>query len=493
MRKTVILTFLSFFSGVLVADTSTNVPLDHWAYQGVDILIGQGLVKTAMMATRPVTRVAMARLIVEAVEHRNEGKATHAVVDAWLTRLENEFRYELDRYHGTRSAYSNGFVKPVEDPYLRLVWTEKAMTWENDQGRSFASGTNARVGMTTRGVLWNRVAWSVRPEWGVSSGQNDIDVMEGYAKFGLGNWEVQVGKDSVSWGPGYHGSLVMSPNAEPLNMLKVSNANSVLLPWVFKYLGPFRLVYFVSELEGDRVVPDPQFTGMRVTCKPHPIVELGISRTSMFGGQGQPEPTFWNYFEVFTLAKENPNTNQLGGFDVSVLVPTGKHLPFRSVKLYADLAGEDEAGWLPTKWAMLYGVKLNDILKTGKTDLIVEYGQTSVNGFPYVFYNHSVYQSGYRYKSRVMGHHMDSESKDLFVRLGHYLKPDLRMGFSFERLADNVVTGSRPLTYRYGADFLWFAPKNFELKARYRYERLERIETSNNDNHIFEMVVAYDF
>jgi hypothetical protein len=47
---------------------SVNVPLDHWSYNDIDKLIGQGLIDSSMMNTRPVSRLEMARLIAEADE-----------------------------------------------------------------------------------------------------------------------------------------------------------------------------------------------------------------------------------------------------------------------------------------------------------------------------------------------------------------------------------------------------------------------------------------
>ena len=70
---------------------------------------------------------------------------------------------------------------------------------------------------------------------------------------GLGSLEFSIGRQSLWWGQGRHGSLVLTNNAEPLDMIRLTNPNPILLPWVFKYLGPFRFDLFLTELEESRV------------------------------------------------------------------------------------------------------------------------------------------------------------------------------------------------------------------------------------------------
>ena len=63
---------------------------------------------------------------------------------------------------------------------------------------------------------------------------------------------------------------------------------------------------------------------------------------------------------------------ELAGFDISLLLPVDKLLPAGNVKLYTDFVGEDEAGGLPSNFGKLYGIKIYDIFKKGRTDLTVE-------------------------------------------------------------------------------------------------------------------------
>ena len=125
-------------------------------------------------------------------------------------------------------------------------------------------------------------------------------------KINIKNLEIEIGRDSQWWGPGYHGSLLLSNNAEPFDMVKISNPRPVLLPWIFRFLGPFRIMAFYTELEDERAVPEPKLFGMRLNFKPHPNLELGFSRSIMFGGQGRDENfSIEDYWKIFWATREN--------------------------------------------------------------------------------------------------------------------------------------------------------------------------------------------
>ena len=48
------------------------------------------------------------------------------------------------------------------------------------------------------------------------------------------------------WGQGAHGDLLLTNNAYPLDLVKFSNPEPTLLPWLFRYLGPFKYAAFVA-------------------------------------------------------------------------------------------------------------------------------------------------------------------------------------------------------------------------------------------------------
>ncbi len=492
MKKTVLVVLIAAAGGPSFGSVSTNVPLYHWSYAAIDKLIGEGLIDSAMAGTKPFSRLEMARLISEAdaaVERQGE---KNQVILAVLDRLEKEFRSELNQVESVRTGSSEDYFKPLEDPYVRFVHGDDHFDLENQSGDRFDKGGNTRLGFDSRMSAFDTLAFYVHPEHRSPSLDSQWEVVEAYGKASLGKIEIEAGRDSMWWGPGYHGSMLMSNNARPFTMLKVSNPVPTQLPWVFERLGPFKAVYFLTELEESRDHPHARMTGLRLSVKPHPSLELGGSRTIMFGGGGLPGIGAKDYIQVFWPTHEQRENNQLASFDVSVVVHCAEWLPLRTVRVFADVAGEDEAGYLPSKHGGLYGMLLSDLLKTGRTDLRVEYANNHVQGWPNVFYTHGVYTSGYTYRGRVIGHFMDTDAEDLFVRATHYLSPDLVLGANFERLQGNRSGTPRPVTCRYGADLSWFAPRNCQFQVAYRYEQTT-LDPESGTNHVLDLSLVYDF
>jgi hypothetical protein len=341
--------------------------------------------------------------------------------------------------------------------------------------------------------FWETVAFYFHPEYAHSTPDpHDVDLIEGYGKVSLGGVEIEVGKDSLAWGPGYHGSIIMGNNAEPFKMIKVSNPRPILLPWIFRGLGPFKASWFLSELEDDRHISEAKLSGLRLNFKPHPICEFGLSRVIMFGGSGVSHVGFGDYVRMWKIQPEQAETNQLAGLDASVLFGLKDDMPAKSVKLYGEFIGEDEAGGLPAKWGRLFGLQVNDILRTGKTDLRMEYANNHVSGSPNVFYAHYLFRSGYTYKGRVIGHHMGTDARDVFLRLTHYLTEDMILGLEYDRQVAGLSSSRRQRTDQVGLDVTFFSAKNWRLRGGYRYER-EKYDGGRDDNHIIQLLLIHDF
>jgi len=285
---TLILLSLSCFSYV-----STNVPLDHWSYQDIDKLIGQGLIDGSMMATKPVSRFEMARQIAEADEKFQQLPKKNELISNILHRLKKEFQPELATIGAVEGNPLKDYGKPIEDPYIKFLYAKSKPDLENIRGDTFDERSNFRTGFASRAQLFDITAFYIHPEYRLSSedSDNDVKLIEAYGKLMLGSLEIEAGQDSMWWGPGYHGSMLMSNNAEPFKMIKLSNPLPGELPWIFKRLGPFKATWFLTQLEKDRFIRRPVLTGFRLEFKPHPALELGLSRTMLFGGEGRPEYT----------------------------------------------------------------------------------------------------------------------------------------------------------------------------------------------------------
>lgn len=470
---------------------STNVPLDHWSYEAVDKLANYGLIDSAMLTIKPISRIEMARHIAQARQSLRHLDEMPEILSQILDRLEDEFKGELIVIGVVDETYGDSFLKPVEDPYFKYLYAKNPPDLENIRGDVFDRHSNYRAGFASRAKIADFAAFYLHPEYAwPSDPDSDFDLIEAYGKVMAGPFEVQTGMDSLWWGPGHRGSILMSNNAEPLKMVKVTNPHPVPLPWILRPLGPFRAEWFLAELEKDRDIPETKLSGIRVNFKPHPLLEVGFSRVSMFGGEGRPSVGVVDYVKLFLASTERIEDNQLAGFDTSLLIPLGDlplgdKLPLRSVKLYVDGAGEDEGGMIPSKWGWLFGAQLNDLLKTGRTDLRFEYANNHVVRNPNVFYNHGIYTSGYTYEGRVMGHYMGTDSRDVFVQLRHYLTQDIIVQVMYDHLTHDLSAAEHPEQDILQCDVTLFRGRRWQLSTGYRYENSDA--QAFDDNHVVHL------
>jgi hypothetical protein len=479
------LLLLTVSASLCPALVSTNVPLDHWSYDAVDKLASYGLIDSAMLTTKPISRIEMARHIGQAMYRLKQERDPPGVLLAIVDRLKEEFKGELSLIGVLDGWYGDTCIKPVEDPYVKYLYSTNEPDIENVRGDRFHRGSNYRAGFASRATLFNEFAFCLHPEFiGSSEDGADVDLIEGYGKAMVGPIEIEVGKDSLWWGPGHHGSIVMSNNAAPFTMVKVTNPQPIELPWILKGLGPFRAQWFLTELGDDRVLPETRLTGLRVNVRPHPWLEIGASRVIMFGGRGMPHVDVLDYAKMWVPREQQATNNQIAGLDASFLVPLGKNPLLRSLKFYGDGAGEDEAHGWPGKWSYLLGLQLNDILRTGRTDVRFEYADTHR-----VLYRHSVYTSGYTYEDRLIGHDVGPDARDMFVQLSHYLTNDLLVDVSFDQTFNKSAV-VQPTRKTVECNLTCFASPDWQIKAGYRYEDRDGGE---DDDHIFQIQLIREF
>lgn len=238
------------------------------------------------------------------------------------------------------------------------------------------------------------------------------------------NWALSAGFTERWWGPGWDGSLILSNNARPIPALSVQRHRSDPFDtrWL-SWLGPWQFVTTLGRLEHDRDVPDALFFGMRVNFKPTSSLEIGLSRTAQWGGEGRPED--FGTFTDLLLGRDNTGSgginaanepgNQLGSFDVRWLSP----LFDAPYAIYGQFLGEDEAGGLPSKYIGMAGIETWGAYgaRGASWRLHAEYADTAVNGFTGgdpaygTAYRHHTYRDGYTYRGRVIGHALGGDGR----------------------------------------------------------------------------------
>ena len=278
-------------SFVASAGASSYLDVDDDAYSLLSRLEAVGVVRSALLSTRPISRAEAVRLLHEA-EINSEGSSD------FIKGLVRELKQRIEP-----EQTSTGRLKLLDSVYAQYINTNadvRTLTYglareqeqslnANNDGDVYSTGGNARIGFTSRMEDVAGFSLFLNPEFrsGQSTG-NELVLKQGYVVYDFG-WDLIAGRESQWWGPGYHGAILLTNNAEPFTMVKIANPKPVILPWVFKYLGPFDFTCFATQLERERAdVAAPYLWGMRMNFKPHPILEIGLERTSLLGGSGRP-------------------------------------------------------------------------------------------------------------------------------------------------------------------------------------------------------------
>ena len=508
---------LLFLAPPAHANVSVNVPLGNWSYGAVDKLKGLGLIQSDMRSTKPWTRMEMARLIVEAEknfqetsnsEAKGDANGRNEIIKAILDRLKGEFKASIDEV--TSGSGASTYIKPIEDVYLHYYYGNNDFDIENDKGQKLAEDSNIRLGFSSYGAFWSHLAYYLNPEYRYSDGQfngndQEVKIFEGYGKLEAFNIELEAGRDTLWWGTGRHGTMILTDNAQPFDLIKLSNPEPVVLPWIFQYLGLVKFEWFWTELERNRAIPHTEFMGFRLDIKPAPFLELGASRSYQLGGRGSgvkgiTDLNFNDWLKILFEgnASGDLDVNQISGLDgILYLNNLDQWLRvIKSIEIWGEYYGEDEAGHWIADIGWVAGIKLGDLFLSGRTDLIFEYADDVDPDEGPVWYNNSIYKSGYRYKGEVMGHNMDTDARDYFVRLVNYLNPDLILGLDYNRQERLVHQDNREDIDRVDIDLTWQGIDSLRIETGYRYEAIAYPnEAGNNgqDNHIVWVFVDYSF
>lgn len=484
------------------AATSPSVPLDSWVYPALERLQGFGWINGGLQGDRPWTRLEAARLTAEALEHRDP--AGPAAAGEMLSRLEEEFSAELAELAPAGEGARNYF-KALSRARLGYAYRDgKASSYPGTNAAQFPLEYNRRGLVSEEGsnleaeiagsARYRLLLASWRPLLQVREGDGiDLRLLDGGVTLALGPVDLFAGRQSLWWGQGRHGSLVLTDNARPLDMLRLTNPLARPLPWIFRYLGPFRFDLFLSRLEADRVVPEPYLGGLRINFKPVPWLEVGASRTTLFGGDGRPHVGWDDFLKILSgvnpSAGENDNADSIAAVDGRLRIP-----PLAGLELYGEWGGEDEANHFVSKEAWLLGAFLPHLDPAGRWSLRAEFTNLAHDDAGPAWYRHGTYRSGYTYHGLILGHHAGGDSRDLYGELAWWASPDLNLALSLD-LEKRGVSGTVEEKHTEpGLDLRYRLAPGLELRGRYRFDRarnLDRIAGNDQDQHFFlvEMVM----
>ena len=503
---------------------SAYVPLDSWVYPAMERLTALGYIQSQSLSIRPWTRLECARLLNEATDRAASTDAP-ADIQQLYASLSTEFGYEAELMNGERnldaqfeSAYT-GFLgvsgTPLTDNF------HFGQTVLNNYGRPYQQGFNTVAGTSGYGVagplvlyvrgeyqyapsapaptqavldFYNRTDnWPTGPALPVAS-ISRFRFLDTYLGLNLGNWQFSFGKNSLWWGPSEGGNMILTNNAAPLNnMFTVDRVSPFRLPWIFRYLGDMRFEGFIGHMTGlqfqttistgatsflllgqygKNLHPQPFLSGGKLSSKITPNFEIGVSKTTVYGGPGNPlnittflDSTFGKHYHGDVLGDGRTT------MDISYRLPGLRNW----ATFYAEAISEDEASPIlfMRKSAAQGGLYLAKLPGISKLDLRLEGGYTN----PVVFcgiclYYNGQYNSGYNNDGRLIGSWIGRAAQGEQIRTNYWLSPRRKIGLELRhRTLDPgyLPNGGSQNDVAVNADI--FAGQGIRFTGSVQYER----------------------
>jgi membrane-associated phospholipid phosphatase len=490
---------------------SPYVPLDSWVYPALDRLMALGVIDSGFAGLRPWTRSECARLLNEAQEKLGDGADSKAEAGKLLFALEREFHPEFE----TTGSGDNTSFK-VESVYTRVENISGApltdgyhfgQTEINDFGRPYGQGWNSVTGISTYATSGRWVGYvrgelqtapsipalpvsarqfvaagdgipSLPPSTASPSVQR-FQLLDAYAGLTFSNWEVSFGRQSLDWGPGEGGALILSDNAAPINMFRINRVSPLLLPSFLKFLGPLRMEFFVGQLAGHHFVitpsgitgswtqplsPQPFTEGEKVSFKPSRDLEVGLSYTTIFGGTGVPA-TLGNFVNSLLdkggdLPGGSSKSSRFTGLDFSYRIPKlrkwltlyGDGFTHDQIIFFIDPKARPLPFGYPERAVWRAGIYVPRFPKLSKLDFRAEGGYTdSPQGGMYsrgFFYAANRYLNGDTNNGNVLGSWMGRAGQGEQAWTNYWFNARNRLQFFFrhQKVSQEFVPGGGSLT-----------------------------------------------
>jgi len=283
-----------------------------------------------------------------------------------------------------------------------------------------------RARMDTR-AYWRSVEVMAAPELRVDEFDAMVALPLGWAGIHTTHWRAGFGVEERWIGPGRHGGLMLSDHARPAPLGSVAHEGRLGDRW-----GRVRAEAGVGWLDAARSdVNNPGWLLMDVRWAPHPMVEIGGTRMSLFAGSGRPAPKLGQLILPTDPHVEGdpdgllPDQDEIAAVDVRLTLPVGPwlHGPRSNagqgfaldyVEVWLQYGGEDviarSIGPLPVPSlagiANLWGGEVG----LGALTANIEWARVMDDRFRW-YTGHRIYHEGFVQSGQTMGHPNGGDSR----------------------------------------------------------------------------------
>ena len=257
----------------------------------------------------------------------------------------------------------------------------------------------------------------------LEGGLKNRTAINAYLKFDLPWFDLQLGQDTLQWGPGYHDSLLVSKNPLAMDMIKFQATYE-----------PVTFTAFTGVLEDmAEDINDKYISGHRVEGYFWDRFGFGLSEVVVYGDRF--EPGYLNPVNIY-LINEQPISRADGrvpGSGDNVLMSVDMRLRLvDDFEIYGELMVDDGnpaanfKHW-DTKFGILGGIYLTDPFGIADTDFHAEYA--FINQYAYTHVNPV---NVYKHFTTPIGHQIGSDADNLWIELRRRWTNRLETTFGYE-------------------------------------------------------------
>ncbi len=458
------------------------VALDDPVYDELDTLNGHGLLDDYQSEVRPIARVEVARLILEAEQNLDDAEEPDPLARSLLKSMREEFSEEVQWLENAHEDNPPTMLHPLERVEAQYIYSsgtrrtfnlsqnsrefqarEATPLLPNNDGIATSAGSNevlrvtnwaglagflsaygeaAVAGPITRSPIEFQQSFTANglykgsPPVTQTSDANRLELLRGGVVASFGNQALSFGYQEMGWGVGHFASLSQGDNARPFAAVTFQSVHPRLLPWFLRYLGPFRHQIFIGRLDHGRYDEDflnnpvalknysyPWISGQVIAFKPLPTFEFGFDHVIMFGGTNNSNYGWTGWIGratgLNTGSTSQGNTNSRGGVFLKIYVPR-----LRNTQIYQEILGEDN---LSTEFRPVGGILpfLSVSYQGG-----VYIPQVTRDGLTDARFEYAVIEPNYSrhddslywaYKGNLMGDPMGPDSTEIDLSVGRWL------------------------------------------------------------------------
>ncbi|MFC1557182.1 capsule assembly Wzi family protein [candidate division KSB1 bacterium] len=537
MRKKVTGILCIFFTAALTSVAtaqSVYVPLSYSVYDYIDRFEAKGVLRSALNGIKPLSRAEVASLISIIDEAYRDGYALSEVETDQLRYYKQEFSEELEMHNSSVSVESIEYpgwfervLSTVPGSYYRnkrnlfsfqnddfTLFIDPVLNQDNSIDDIDSLETAGKVyryssGFHIRGSLGDNLGFllDVRNtrEWG-SRDYPDLpgltapslgwirnmdthqyhDETIGYVVWRVSPLEFEIGKDLNRWGPGFHGTLLLSGKSTSYDMVKLTfRTGRVKYVHLLGFLTAYPRI--VESLTGEGETQKVKYASKYISA--HRLefnlfrgVDIGLHE-AVIHGQRPLEPAYLNPVMFLRSAEHylGDQDNALMGADIELYFVD-------NWKWYGELLIDDiMTTRLGTKW---YGNKLGFLAGSlwidpgglSNTSLRFEYARIK----PYV-YTHRFPVNVYKHFNTGFGHPVGPNADEWFFRADRFFtrRMNVSLEYSYSRHGANPsgvnVGGDIDMPHAGGvdADYIGFLESDVEkqqsLQFGFSYEAFRNL------------------